>query len=149
MLNITFGQVRIFATIRHDHSIPAFEGESLTTDIERTISDLERQREAIDRAISALREVAGSTGLAGRRIPAASTRKRAKRTITPEGKARIAEAQRKRWAEKRRAEAANRGKSVSTTATGTKKQRRAKRTARKRKAPEAATAVKTAAAGQV
>ena len=71
-------------------------------DIDSIISDLEQQRSAIDRAISALREVTGThtassvTGAAPR--DGAATKKR---TITPAGRKRIAEAMRRRWAAKR------------------------------------------------
>jgi hypothetical protein len=78
-------------------------------DVTRIISDLERQRTAIDRAISALREVAGR-GLGNTMSPstpepatggAPATKK--KRQLSPEGRQRIIDAAKKRWAAKRAA----------------------------------------------
>jgi hypothetical protein len=68
-------------------------------DISGIISQLERQRTAIDRALQALRDIEG-TG-----EPAPKKRGR-KRRMSAEGRARIGEATRKRWAAKRAAEAA-------------------------------------------
>jgi hypothetical protein len=70
-------------------------------DIETIIADLEQQRSAIDRAISALREV---TGVRASTKQAAPPRRGAKkRQLSPEGRARIAEATRRRWAAQRAA----------------------------------------------
>ena len=65
--------------------------------VENAISQLEKQRSAIDRALSALREVTGSaaTRADGNRIPQS---KRKKRHLSPEGRKRIIEAIRRRWA---------------------------------------------------
>ena len=69
-------------------------------EINRIIERLERQRTAIDRALDALRDIATETASEpARRAPA--TKKSRKRRLSPEGRARIAEAARKRWAEKR------------------------------------------------
>jgi hypothetical protein len=64
-----------------------------------TIDQLEKQRSAIDRAISALREIAGPSG----RTPTAAARdqSRPKRVLSPEGRRRIIAATKKRWAAKR------------------------------------------------
>ena len=71
-------------------------------DEQRIISELERQRSAIEKAIAALREIGGGVGV--KQAPKA-TKKAAtkKRTMSPEARARIAEATRKRWAAKRAA----------------------------------------------
>ena len=76
-------------------------GESLS-DVTRIISELERQRNAIELAISALQ------GLEGRKStprtasqPATPTPK--KRQLSPEGRKRIVEATKKRWAAQRAA----------------------------------------------
>ena len=73
--------------------------------VEQIISELEQQREAIERAISALRQVEGTPATGGplkrRGRPPGQ-----KGHMSPEGRARIAEATRKRWADKRAAEAA-------------------------------------------
>ncbi len=86
--------------------------------IETVISDLEKQRSAIERALEALRQVGGQPAAAQRRVrppgtksqltPAkpAAKKRGGKRQISPEGKKRIAEAARRRWAEIRAAKAA-------------------------------------------
>lgn len=107
----------------------------MTTDIEKTITDLERQRGAIDRAISALREITGFAPNTAERAPAA-LKKEANRGISPEGKARIAEAQRKRWAAKRKAEATL----ASEAASSREKQSRGKKAAKKKAAKKKAAA---------
>ena len=68
-------------------------------DVENVISKLEKQRSAIDRAISALREITGSptTG------PDVVESKTKKRRLSPEGRKRIIEATKRRWAAKRAA----------------------------------------------
>ena len=70
-------------------------------DVENVISQLEKQRSAIDRAISALREITGSptTG------PDVAESKTTKRHLSPEGRKRIIEATKRRWAAKRTAQA--------------------------------------------
>ena len=69
-------------------------------DVENVISQLERQRSAIDRAISALREITGSpaTGPDGHGILHRTTKKR---HLSREGRRRIIEAAKRRWAAKR------------------------------------------------
>jgi hypothetical protein len=124
------------------------KGQSLTTEIEKTISDFERQREAIDRAISALREITGTAPSAARRT--ASQKKGVKRGPSPEGRARIAEAQRQRWAAKHAAERRAASKKASTSAGMAKKQPKGKKAVvrKKQTAAEAATPAKAVAAGQ-
>jgi hypothetical protein len=72
--------------------------------VENVISQLEEQRSAIDRAISVLREVNGSsvTTTGAHSIAQGKT---GKRRLSPEGRRRIIEATKKRWAAKRLAEA--------------------------------------------
>jgi hypothetical protein len=74
--------------------------------VENVISQLETQRSAIDRAISALREVAGKSALAKVTSPSSNGQPR-KRHLSPEGRRRIIEATKKRWAAKRANGAAN------------------------------------------
>ena len=88
--------------------------------VENMISQLERQRAAIEKALSALREVAGSGGGAAtaKRVgrPAAAPKaapaapaapaKRRKRKLSAEGRKAIIAAAKKRWAEHRAAKAA-------------------------------------------
>ena len=70
--------------------------------VENVISQLETQRSAIDRALSALREVAGKSASA---MPSSSGQRR-KRHLSPEGRRRIVEATKKRWAAARHANGA-------------------------------------------
>lgn len=110
-------------------------------DVDNIISDLEQQRDAIERAIEALREIAGGgtdapvksnrpgrprgSGSAG--VSAAPAR--TKRRLSPEGRNRIVEALKKRWAAKRVAQKA-------ATKKGTKKAvKKAAKTATKKTAP--------------
>ena len=68
------------------------------TDLSSIIHELEQQRDAIDRALAALREVGGrSTSNA----TAKSIGTPRKRQMSEAGRKRIAEATRKRWAAKR------------------------------------------------
>lgn len=80
-------------------------------DIKNIIQQLEQQREAIDRALSALRAIGGVA--ATKTVAKAPAKK--KRHLSPEGRARIAEATRRRWAAKRAAEA-KKGKKTAAKA---------------------------------
>jgi hypothetical protein len=76
--------------------------------IEAIISDLEQQRRAIDQALEALRQVGGQPAKRRGRPPGTKNssepkRRGGKRYISPEGKKRIADAARRRWAEIRAA----------------------------------------------
>lgn len=105
-------------------------------DIAKAISELERQRATIDHAIAALREVealapaahASSSG------PSKPEKKTVRRRMSAEGRKRISEAAKKRWAEKRAAEAAPSAKKGPST----------KKTARRRGARKAAAATASA-----
>jgi hypothetical protein len=79
------------------------------SDVKRIISDLEQQRNAIERAISALREVT-ERGLGDTTVAATPSRAtdsapatKKKRQLSPEGRQRIIDATKKRWAAKRAA----------------------------------------------
>ena len=75
------------------------------SDITNVVAQLEQQREAIDRAISALREIEGSgPNRAASTISPTKTHGR-KRHLSAEGRANIIAAIKKRWAAKRAAEA--------------------------------------------
>jgi hypothetical protein len=69
------------------------------------ISSLEQQKEAIDKAIVALREFEGEAVVEQATPKGAVTKKAAKkkRTMSEEGRKRIGEASRKRWAAVHRA----------------------------------------------
>jgi hypothetical protein len=75
-------------------------------EIARIIAQLEQQRGTIDRAISALREVAGPGPAVGSSVNGAKPAEPKKRRLSAAGRRRIAAAARKRWAEKRAADAA-------------------------------------------
>jgi hypothetical protein len=73
-------------------------------DLGKIISQLEHQRTAIDRAISALREIGDATPT--QHVTRAAKAKTAvKRHLSPEGRKRIVEATKRRWAAKRAADA--------------------------------------------
>jgi hypothetical protein len=75
--------------------------------IENIIRQLEQQHASLDRALGALREIEGTAAASaqGRGMPGKKARG-GKRHMSAEGRARIAEATRRRWAEKRAAQAA-------------------------------------------
>jgi hypothetical protein len=102
-------------------------------EIASIISQLERQRAAIDRAISALREVEGVKPVETA-SPEATAKKPQKRRMSAAGRRRIAEAAKKRWADKRAAEG------VTAEKPGpTKKRPAPKKAARKKATKKAAT----------
>ncbi len=74
-------------------------------ELDRIIARLEQQRAALDRALSALRQVSGSDGnsWAAPAQPEAAVTK--KGGITPAGRRKLSEASRMRWAQKRAAQA--------------------------------------------
>ena len=72
--------------------------------VANTIDQLEKQRSAIDRALSALREIAEPSGTT--RTAAARDQSQPKRHLSPEGRRRIIAATKKRWAAERAAKAA-------------------------------------------
>jgi hypothetical protein len=70
------------------------------TELDSIIGNLERQREAIDKALEALHEVGGAPHAGGR--PAKKKRAAKKKGgLTEEGRRRLSENMRKRWAAKR------------------------------------------------
>ena len=75
-------------------------------DIKRIISELEAQKAAIERAIAALRDIAAPASTpkkkSVRSVSTASSTKQKPR-LSPEGRQRIIDATRKRWAAKRAA----------------------------------------------
>ena len=80
--------------------------------VDSIISQLEGQRSAIERAIAALRDISApgpavvKRGRTGRPPGPVSTPKKKKRRLSDEGRERIIEALRKRWAKKRTAQQA-------------------------------------------
>ena len=67
-------------------------------DIDNAISRLETQRSAIDRALLALREISGPNTPNTHPVNQSKSRKR---RLSPEGRRRIIEATKRRWAAKR------------------------------------------------
>jgi hypothetical protein len=80
------------------------------------IARLEEQKSAIERALSALGQIEGS-GVQSREEKSPAPRKvrtKRKRRITPEGRKRLAEAMKRRWAVKRTAvQAKKRGRKAA------------------------------------
>ncbi len=83
-------------------------------DVDNIIADLEQQRTAIEKAIAALREIGGSAAVpqprrpgrpvgSGKKAAAAPAPAKKSRRLSPEGRRRIIEALKKRWAEKKAA----------------------------------------------
>ena len=70
--------------------------------IESIIARLERQRDAVDRALGALRDISGSPATLTKNLGSPLGKKR---QMSAEGRARIGEATRRRWALKRVADA--------------------------------------------
>ena len=127
------------------------------TNLQQIISDLERQKAAIESALAALRGLsAGAPQPRGPRLPAETAgpgRPPEKRSnLSDEGRQRIAKAQRERWAAKKAAGK----KAVSKTAlsktvasTGSTATAATKKVAgRKRSVPKKAAAKKSAPASQ-
>jgi hypothetical protein len=82
------------------------KGHSLN-EIDSIISQLEAKRAAIERALAALREIEGERPAVKRRgRPPGKKARGGKRHMSAEGRAHIREGVRRRWAEKRAAEAA-------------------------------------------
>ncbi len=79
----------------------------MTNGLKEVIKGLEKQKTAIERALAALREVDGTTaeGVPSTvaAVPARRGRPKRKGGMTPEGRRRLSEALKKRWAVKRAA----------------------------------------------
>jgi hypothetical protein len=75
----------------------------MTNGLKEVIKGLEKQKTAIERALAALREVDGATAESApaAAAPARRGRPRRKGGMTPEGRKRLSEALKKRWAAKR------------------------------------------------
>ena len=98
------------------------------SDIAAVISQLETQREAIQRALEALRGISGSSSLSSAKSTAPRGRPR-KRRLSPEGRARIIAATKRRWA----AHKAAQGKNAKAGMPNTGKRKRRKLSAEARK----------------
>jgi hypothetical protein len=90
--------------------------------IKGIISQLEQQRSAIDRAISALRDVEGVEPVQTKSDGPVAAKQPKRRRMSAAARRRIGEATRKRWADKRAAETALAEKTApSKKASATKK----------------------------
>jgi hypothetical protein len=90
-------------------------------DIVNIIKQLEHQRSAIERAILALQDITRETGTKPAAPTATPGATKRKRRMSPEGRKRIGDAVRRRWAAKKAADAA--------AESSPKKRRRRKRAA--------------------
>ena len=79
-------------------------------DIENVISRLEKQRSAIDRALLALREISGPDTPNAQPVSQSKSRKR---RLSPEGRRRIIEATKRRWAARKAGGTGTRPKSAA------------------------------------
>jgi hypothetical protein len=76
-------------------------------DVQKIVSELERERERIGKAIAALVESASSsitmwTRRGPRKTAAPGKRKKRRGGLTPAGRKRLSEAMKKRWAERKK-----------------------------------------------
>ena len=83
-------------------------------ELAKIISQLEQQRNSIDRAIVALREVEGQEPTQNEPTDTTKADEPKKRTLSAAGRRRIIEATKKYWAEKRAADAAQPGGTPAT-----------------------------------
>jgi hypothetical protein len=72
-------------------------------DLGKVVSELKRERDRLDKAIAALEGLDGAVAATAKAAakPAAGVKK-AKHYISPEGRKRLSEMMKKRWAERRR-----------------------------------------------
>jgi len=70
-------------------------------DIHRILAELKAERDRIEQAIAAIGNIGAPRARRGR-PPGKSTGKRRKHRLTPEGRRRLSEMMRKRWAERRK-----------------------------------------------
>jgi hypothetical protein len=94
-------------------------------DIDEIISDLEQKRQAIQRALAALREITDSSATTRSMEMSNSTGPRKRHRLSAAGRRAISEATKRRWALKRAAEsAAAPKKPAGKTATRSRKARK-------------------------
>ncbi len=67
-------------------------------DLKAILAQLRAERDRLDTAIEAINRIVVTNGTTPARVSRASTRGRRKRHLSPEGRARIVAAARKRWA---------------------------------------------------
>lgn len=117
------------------------------SDVQNIISQLEQQRDAIERAISALRDINPAQAAAVQAVDRAQPAERGSRGhITPEGRRKLAEAMKRRWAAKRTAQRSSARKaSKQASANGVGRKSPGTRFGTKKRGPRKAVA---AAAGE-
>ncbi len=71
-------------------------------DLQKILSELRAERDRINRAIEALDGIASSSALTKKRAGGARASGRRRGGITPEGRRRLSEAMKKRWAERKK-----------------------------------------------
>lgn len=71
-------------------------------DIDNILRQLKQERARIDNAISALERVDGRRGRRAATAQNAPVTRRRKRRLTPEGRKRLSEMMKKRWAERKK-----------------------------------------------
>ena len=71
-------------------------------DLQKILSELKAERDRIVRAIEALGGIASSSAITKKRAGGARGPGRRRGGITPEGRRRLSEAMKKRWAERRK-----------------------------------------------
>src|ERR1035437_751473 len=76
--------------------------EERTLDLQKILSELKAERDRIDRAIEALDGIASSSAVTKKRAGGGRSPGRRCGGITPEGRRRLSEAMKKRWAERRK-----------------------------------------------
>jgi len=91
--------IRCPACIVHDFD---HVGERTSMDIRQILDELRAERGRIDSAIAALESVGGKSGNGRRSV----TGKRRRRKMSAEGRKRISQAMKRRWAERRKKSAA-------------------------------------------
>jgi hypothetical protein len=70
-------------------------------DIHRILAELNAERDRIDQAIAAISNIGSPRARRGR-PPGKSTGRRRRHRLTPEGRKRLSEMMKKRWAERRK-----------------------------------------------
>ncbi len=71
-------------------------------DLRKVVSELKQERDRLNRAIAALEGIEAPAAVAARSSSKPVAKKAKKHNITPEGRKRLSEMMKKRWAERRR-----------------------------------------------
>ncbi len=74
----------------------------VTLDIQRILAELKAERDHIDQAIAAIGNIGAPRARRGRPPGKSTTKKKRKHKLTPEGRRRLSEMMKKRWAERRK-----------------------------------------------